>query len=434
MIGLAVLVLFARAVVVYRLGQHPLLDPANDPTLDPGAYLALARRVIAGDIGLGPGLYYVSPLYVYFLAAVLSVAHSLEAARIVQIALGVASIGFIFGTAREWFGRRAAWIAAALSALCGATMFYDAVMMQSALDVPLTSAALFATTLALTRSRLQWSAAAGLLFGLEALNRPNILPAIALVVIAAALARRWRVAVAMAAGTTVVLGAVLVRNVTVSDTWSALPSHGGLNLVIGNNANATGMYQAVPGIRPDIEGQQQDTRRVAERAVGRPLSDAEVSQFFTDEARHWIASAPGPALRLYAWKVYLVFHADHLPLPYSYDFFAFDVASGLKWFPVGFWLLAPLGLTGLVLIRPSAQTQAYWIWALFVPAYGRRRAGRRRELARGLERRTGGRPPPHGAAVGERAPIRGGRALGRAEPAIGCRAAAGARVHRVCIP
>ena len=98
-----------KLIVLLQLRDHPLTSP--DAGLDTTAYADLARRVVAGDVALGPGLYYVSPLYIYVLAAGLAVFDSFTAVRVVQIALGTASVWFIFLTAREWFGERAAWIA-----------------------------------------------------------------------------------------------------------------------------------------------------------------------------------------------------------------------------------------------------------------------------------------------------------------------------------
>ena len=83
----------------------PTLIPIGD--LDSGAYADLARQVLAGNLGLGPGLYFVSPLYIYFLAAGLALTKSYTAVRLIQAALGTAAIGAIWLTTREWFGERA---------------------------------------------------------------------------------------------------------------------------------------------------------------------------------------------------------------------------------------------------------------------------------------------------------------------------------------
>jgi hypothetical protein len=96
----------AKVVVLLQLREHPLLQ-AN-AGLDTTVYLDLARKVLAGSSSLAPGLYFVSPLYIYFLAAVLSAVDSVTAVRLVQTALGTLAVWMIFVGARAWFGERSA--------------------------------------------------------------------------------------------------------------------------------------------------------------------------------------------------------------------------------------------------------------------------------------------------------------------------------------
>jgi 4-amino-4-deoxy-L-arabinose transferase-like glycosyltransferase len=131
-------------MVVLQLRDHPLLQP--DVGLDTAAYVALADRVRAGDVGLGPGLYYVSPLYIYVLAITLAVFDSFTAARVLQVLLGTATVGFIFLMARAWFGQRAAWIALALAAFTGLFTFYESLILQASIDGFLTATALWTLT------------------------------------------------------------------------------------------------------------------------------------------------------------------------------------------------------------------------------------------------------------------------------------------------
>ena len=152
-------VFLLKFLVVLQLRDHPLLQP--DAGLDTTAYVDLARRVLAGDIGLGPGLYFVSPFYIYFLAAALSVFHSFTAVRVLQVSLGTASIAGIFLMTRAWFGPRAAWAAAILAALTGLFTFYETIILQASVDACLTSAGLLTLTLALKRDDRRLAARIG---------------------------------------------------------------------------------------------------------------------------------------------------------------------------------------------------------------------------------------------------------------------------------
>ena len=363
-------VFLVKLVVVWQLKDHLLLQPAT--TMDTGAYMDLAKRVIAGDWGLGPGLYYLSPLYIYFLALIDGASGSLTAVRVVQILFGTLSVGLIFATAREWFGERPAWIAAGLAALTGLFSFYEAVLLQASLDAALTASVLYCLTMALTRGGPRWYVLTGAMFGVQALNRPNVLVSALAVGLLLLLLRRVKPTLWLTVGLLASLAPVALRNVIVAGDWSLLSSQGGLNFYIGNNPLATGLYRPVPGVAPTVEGQRSDTRKVAEAALHRTLTDGEVSAYFSQLAWTWIGQHPGTWLRLFVRKVNLLLNAQHSPLPLSYPFYAYDAKTLLRFLVVGPWLLAPLGLVGLALgvwTVPAGRRVDYLVWLIFVPAY-----------------------------------------------------------------
>jgi len=350
-----------KLVVALQFDAHPLLQP--DTGLDTTAYVELAKRVVAGDVALGPGLYYVSPLYIYFLALIYGLTKSFTAVRVVQVLLGTIAVGLIFFTAREWFGRRAAWVAAVLAGLCGVFTYYEALLLQSSLDVFLASVALWLLTQALKRDGWRWPFFAGIAFGAASLNRPNmIVPAIVIVMLLVVL-RRLPAAAILFAGVVAALAPVQIRNVVVAHQFALVSSHGGINFYIGNGEGATGYFHAVPGMRSSVEGLAGDARRVAEKASGRRLTDAEVSSYYSGLAWTWIRGHPFAWMRLLAWKLYAVLNTAHVSTPFSYTFYAYDAGTLLKVLAIGPWLIVPLGLTGLLMRR------SHIVWLSFVPAY-----------------------------------------------------------------
>jgi 4-amino-4-deoxy-L-arabinose transferase-like glycosyltransferase len=361
-----------KLLVVLQLRDHPLLQPAVG--LDTAAYVELALKVRSGDLALGPGLYFVSPLYIYVLAAGLAVTDSFTGVRVLQILLGTVSVGLIFLTARDWFGERAAWIAAGVTALTGLFTFYESLILQASLDAFLTSAALLSVTRGLVagqaRRRDVWWAIAGLAFALAILNRPNMAFGLAGIAAALLVTRRVGPVALLVAGLLVGTAPVAIRNAVVSKQWSLASSHGGLNFYIGNGEGATGFFHQIPGITPNIKGQAEDARRIAERAVGHPLNDAETSRYFFGLAWTWIREHPGEATTRFARKLGYVFSAHHIALPHSYPFYAYDVPTMLRFYAIGPWLLIPLGLVGLVFFAPPpARRREYLVWASFVPGY-----------------------------------------------------------------
>jgi 4-amino-4-deoxy-L-arabinose transferase-like glycosyltransferase len=374
-----VAVFLLKLVVVFQLKDQPILHP--DAGLDTTAYVNLANRVRAGDWWLGPGLYYVSPLYIYFLAASLAAFDSFTGVRIAQAALGALAVFGIFWMTRGWFGTRAGWIATLLAAGTGLFSFYEALILQASIDTFFTASALCVLTYALGATSSPSSAfrgpafvLAGIIFGLATLNRPNMLFGAAAIGAACLLLREWRPALLLTLGLVLGLAPSAVRNAMVAGQWSLVSSHGGLNLYIGNNEQATGFYQEVPGIRPSIEGQREDARTVASEALGRPVTDAEASDYFRRRTTTWMQAHPVDAVRLFVKKVYFTFHGQHVALPHSYPFFAYDVGTILRLLVVGPWLLVPLGITGLVFARRAApdapsRSRAFIIWSMFVPGY-----------------------------------------------------------------
>ena len=61
--------------------------------------------------------------------------------------------------------------------------------------------------------------------------------------------------------------------------------------------------------------------------------------------------------------------AQHIALPHSYPFYAYDAHTMLRFYAIGPWLLVPLGLVGLVFAAPATRRTGYVVWASFVPGY-----------------------------------------------------------------
>lgn len=372
-VGLIVAVAFAvKLAVLAQLRDHPLLQPHGE--LDTAYYVDLGRQIATGGVLAPTGAFIVSPLYVYFLAAVFAAGGSLLAAQLIQIALGAAGVGLLFATARHWFGIRAAVAAAALAILSGFFTFNEVLILQSALDPFLVAVALLALTQAVAGAGPWAFASAGAALGLLSLNRPNAL----IVAVAAAVAvfvnqgwpPRWNRAPLLLAAWLAILGANTARNYAVSGDALLIASHGGLNLYIGNHDRADGTYTPVPGITPSIAGQAKDAARVAEAGAGRPLSPNEVSNYFAGQAINWLIGHPADALRLWIRKVGILLNRVDVPLNYSYAYYAGEPRSLLRVLAVGPWLVLPLGIAGLLWPSLRASRSGYWIWAMFVPAYG----------------------------------------------------------------
>jgi tetratricopeptide (TPR) repeat protein len=388
--------LIIKVTVLVQLHDHPLLQPHGE--LDTAYYLDLASKLRAGGPrALGEPLF-VSPLYLYFLAAIFALGGDALAAKAVQIGLGTVAVGLLYATTRRWFGERPALVASALAALTGLFTFYEVLILQAALDPFLVATTLYAVSRAILDGTAIWTVGAGAAAALFGLNRPNALMYAALLPLLLGIAA-WSRSHGSAAGRAALtsdapravgprlraaarrgvlcglgLGIVLAPNAFVNYLASGEPllvaSHGGLNFYIGNHASATGTYVPIPEVRATIAGQAQDARRVAEAATGRRLSHGEVSAYFYEQAWAWIAAHPGEALRLFGRKMLILLNRVNVPLNYSYAYYSRDEPTLLRVLLVGPWLLVPFGLLGLAWPAGRIRTRGFWAWAAFVPLYG----------------------------------------------------------------
>jgi Flp pilus assembly protein TadD len=368
LLAIAALGLGLRGILLSQLHDHPLLQPGFG--LDTDLYITLAQRVAGGDLALAPGAYPAAPLYIYALGAMLAAGGgSLLAARVVQILLGAVAVWLVGDAARRVFGPAAALPAALLAALCGPFAFNEVLLLQSALDPVLTALALWTLARALEAATARPWLVAGIAWAALAVNRPNALPFLAVIVFALAWSRRRHAlgpVVALAAGAALVIAPVALRNLAVTGEFVLIAAHGGFNFFVGNNPEADGTYRSVEGVTPSSVRQQADARVVAEEVVGRPLSDGEVSSYFYQRAFDWIASSPADAAALALRKIWYAVSAGEISLNYSYAYYRGDEPTVLRGMPVSAWLLLPLGLVGLVACRRGGE---YWIWAGFVPVY-----------------------------------------------------------------
>ena len=141
-----------------------------------------------------------------------------------------------------------------------------------------------------------------------------------------------------------------------------LSAHSGINFWVGNNPTANGYPKMPPGIRSSQEGMLRDSITVAEKEMGRPLTRAEVSRFWSAKANAYIRENRPAWLRLMAVKFGNFWNA-----------FQYDDVGAMKRLrddgvlPPGlrFGLIAALGLAGMfpaIWLFPRAR----WVAAAVV--------------------------------------------------------------------
>lgn len=345
--------------------QHALV-------MDARRYDELARTLVR-DGWMPRAVFYQAPLYPYVLAAVYAPSGgSRTAVRLLQALAGAATAVLLALAAARLFGAAAGRAAGVLAALYGPFVFYAPLLLKTTLT--LFCEAVFLLLLVPPRGQPPGQEdqvrpgpgrllLAGIALGAAALSQENLLLLAPFTALFLLVQRRLAAVLAFAAGTVLAVLPVTLLNYRTGGELVLTSSQGGMNFYIGNSQGASGTYAGLGGGSQDPRQQEADARRLAaqlaSRTAGRPVEPAaltpgEVSAIFRRETLRQIREAPGAWLRLLAWKTRLFWNAYELPDAEGYRVYR-SAAGAVAWPWLGFGLVAPLGLAGLVLAWRSRR-------------------------------------------------------------------------------
>lgn len=94
-----------------------------------------------------------------------------------------------------------------------------------------------------------------------------------------------------------------IHNYFIAKDPVLLSAHSGINFWIGNNPEANGYPRFPPGLRAGQAAMLQDSIDQAEAAAGRPLRHADVSRYWSDKTKNYIATELRDWLKLVARKL-----------------------------------------------------------------------------------------------------------------------------------
>ncbi|MFH1312159.1 MAG: tetratricopeptide repeat protein [Candidatus Eisenbacteria bacterium] len=368
---LAFLCVFGVAVllrVAYSLAsrQSPFFDHLD---LDSRFYDLWAREISAGD-WIGDDVFFMGPLYSYFLALIYKIAGpNLVVVKIVQSVLGGLTAGVAYLLGRECFGVVVGLIAGFLAALYVPFIFYDNSILFPVLATLLNTLMLYFFCRGVTRVDSKAFVIAGLCAGFSAAGNASVLVfgpfAVGFLLLygSGRFGIRLKKASLFVIGVAVVVGPITVRNLAVGKDFVPLTSNAGINLYIGNNEKSTGAYVKPEGldIYTDPSG-----KTIAETAVGRELKPSEVSAYWAGRALDHIKSRPGQSASnlvrkmFLFWSVYEIPQIEHLPFEKRY--------SRLLRIPSPtYGVVCPLAVLGMILAL--RRRKEAWLLFLFAMSY-----------------------------------------------------------------
>lgn len=326
------------------------------PITDEAMYDTWARALAAGTDHAPRYPYFDPPLHAYFLAAIYWLfGPSPLAVRLVQVMIGTVNVAVLYRTSLRLFDVRAARIAGTLAALYVPFWYYEGLLLKESFALFLLDSLLLLALGAAARPRAVAFCSAGIVLGLLSLSRVN-----ALALIPACLSYFWirklpmpKATVFFLLGLVLAVAPVTARNYLAGGEFVPISVYGGQLLYNGNNPfNTTGDYHHIPGIRPNPAFERVDFHRRAEQEIGRPMTPTEVSVFWLRKSVDFMLEHPLAELRMIGWR--LLRFVNYQELPDNHSFEQFKRFSFLLRLPFpGYWLVAPLALIGIVLLRRS---------------------------------------------------------------------------------
>ncbi len=359
-----------RIAYLFEIKDVPFF-PA--PVVDAGTYFQHAEAIASGLL-LSREAFWQAPLYPYVLAVLIWLfgPHHLLL-HLLHLLLGAFNCVLIYWLGTRVTGRGPALLAAMAAAFYAPFIFFEGEYLRPVLIVFLNILLLLAFLRAAKSLGLWAALGAGLLCGLAALARPNILLFLPLAMVwfawvhspalpGKALAARLAL---IAAGACASVAPATIHNAVTSGELIPLTSNTGANFYIGNSLDR----ERTLCIRPALEWAD----LMAEPYRHGYTSPGQRSDYFLNKALQDIASEPLSWVRAMAVKTWRLFHgheyARNVDLYFFRDYSL--VLKALLWkrvvaFPYG--VLVPFALVGFLLFAKSREPGKVLI-ALYAAVY-----------------------------------------------------------------
>ena len=356
-----VIALAVRIVYLLEVKSNPFFD---QPMVDELWNIEWAQSIFEKSFW-GDEPYFRGPLYPYFLAILLKlVGSSFFWARLAQMIISAGSVVLGYLLAREYFSEKVARLTSVFHAIYGTLIFYEAMFLIPVIFVFLNLLAL----LIIARNRDnpgKWPYfLAGLVFGLSAIARPNVLLVVPILALWIFFHFRKKIEtrsiiillLLFFIGVGLPIAPVTVRNFIVVDDFILISSQGGINLYLGNNTVAEGLTMVMPEVVLDAgvpwDEFNPTVTALAEESVGHSLKPSEVSDYWSNKAKEFIFEHPGQFIGLTFRKlIYLLSGFENSDQIDIYNFRQYSsllsilIFDKVLKFPFG--IFGPLALVGL---------------------------------------------------------------------------------------
>ncbi len=346
------LALAVRLLYLLALARTPFLE---HPLLDPRLYDLWAQRIAAGE-WLGREVFYANPLYPYYLGVIYAaIGRHLLVVHLIQHILGSLLPVLLVVIGARLFDRRVGLAAGIGAALYAPFVFHEGSLMIESLAPFLCALTLFLIVRADDRRTVASWFIAGLANGIFVLARPSLTPLAgatwAVVGPGGAPAgRRGAHAAVFLLGVLLAILPVTARNFAVSRQFVLITAHGGEAFYVGNHPGADGYGTQPEWVDSGPATEHESYRRRASAILGREVTLAESSRYWSAQALDFVRREPLAYARLLARKIYLFLHAYEKGDNTNY-YFAREQIPLLRFLPISFGIVVPLAALGLWVTR-----------------------------------------------------------------------------------
>ncbi len=361
--GNKILVFYLILFIGFALRIMFLLEINNSPlakTLfsDSLIYFENAGAMVKNNSFFGAEVFYMSPLYTYFLSFIqLIFSDSIIVLRLIQIFVSTVTIGIIYLTGKKLHSENAGLIASAICSVYALFIFYSSAILVETLLIFLVSCFFFLLTKEKLYNKKSLWLLIGVCLGFSAILRASVL--VFLLPVFAWLYFNYKkklfekkifykAALFFLLGCSLTIAPITIQNFIAEKDFVLITSNGGLNFFIGNNMEATGIYQLPKefNLSIDLTG-----RKFAEKELQRELKSSEVSSYWFSKGINYVINEPASAVILYFKKILLFFSEDENAQSGIMDmrFMKKNYSTVLNYTIPGFLILFLLSVPGILL-------------------------------------------------------------------------------------
>ena len=296
--------LVVRLMYVWQIRSMPFFEA---PIIDANMYDQRAMNLLHSVVEQKP--FYHAPLYSYFLALIYGIfGHDYLFPRLVQSVIGAVNCVMVGLIGKRLFGGREGLLAGCIAALYGPFIHFEGELLRPVLIIFL-GLSMILCILSWSEDRPIWAAIAGILMGLSAITRENILivlPVIFIYLWMSSTKSRWHAPVLFIVFTIIPLIPVTVSNYKKSGDLVLVSTQGGMNFYIGNSAHS----DRLTGLQPGIEWDKMAFSPREE--LGPEPKPSEFQLWFIKKTLKDISQSPTGWIGKLVKKLYLVFYGEEL--------------------------------------------------------------------------------------------------------------------------